>query len=238
MSLLLSGNVNANKSYVTAGTYCNILTKKDPTSLISLVFVKKTRIETYDRRGSKYSLTEVFRFDATFEKGYKIKIYVNLEFKTKDNAKIQALKYGIMVGQIPNFLKEGIKTLTIHKGNKNWGGGNNNILIHTDSKYGACEEEAMIHEGGHTSLDWAWNESLDPIKWKTAAKADNKFISKYAKKNPNTEDVAETTVWWIAARCKTDKISKSNYKKILKGIPNRLKYLDEQNFDMYPFVCK
>ena len=68
--------------------------------------------------------------------------------------------------------------------------------------------------------------------------ADNKFISKYAKDYPHREDVAETINWWIAVRCKPDRISKSTYKKIIEGIPNRLKYLDEQNYDTYPLVCK
>ena len=34
------------------------------------------------------------------------------------------------------------------------------------------------------------------------------------------------------------KTSKSAYKKITEGIPNRLKYLDEQNYNAYPMVCR
>ena len=83
-----------------------------------------------------------------------------------------------------------------------------------------------------------WGGSVDASKWKAAQKADNKFISKYAKEFPDGEDVAETILWWVAVKCKPDRISKSNYKKVLKAIPNRLKYLDEQNYDVYPLVCK
>ena len=63
-------------------------------------------------------------------------------------------------------------------------------------------------------------------------------LSKYAKQYPDREDIAETINWWIAVRCKVDRISKSNYKKIIEAIPNRLKYLDEKNYDTYPLVCK
>ena len=147
-----------------------------------------------------------------------------------------------MVGQLPNFLRtKNLKTITIHKGNYLWSGGNNDILIHTGGyspDWIECEEEVIIHEGGHVSLDWAWGGSVKSSKWKKAAKADNKFISKYAKEVPKREDVAETINWWIAVRCKPDTISESNYKKILEAIPNRLKYLDEQNYDTYPLVCK
>ena len=88
----------------------------------------------------------------------------------------------------------------------------------------------MLHEAGHALGSFS--------SWTIAQEADNKFISKYAKEFPVREDVAETINWWIAVRCKPDKISKTNYKKILEAIPNRLKYLDEQNYDTYPLVCK
>jgi len=221
-------------------TDCDIVSKNDPTSFKSLVFVKKTSVETFDRRINKRKPTKVFRFNATFENARKIKIHVNREFKSENKAEKQALKYGKMVGQLPNFLRKNIKTVTIHKGNKPWGGGYNDILIHTGDTgaKGKCGEEVMMHESGHTSLDWAFGGSIKSTKWKKAAKADNIFISKYAQQFPGREDVAETINWWIAVRCKPDTISKLNYKKILEGIPNRLKYLDEQNYDTYPLVCK
>ena len=65
----------------------------------------------------------------------------------------------------------------------------------------------------------------------------NEF-EKFCKQYPDREDIAETINWWIAVRCKVDRISKSNYKKIIEAIPNRLKYLDEKNYDTYPLVCK
>ena len=113
--------------------------------------------------------------------------------------------------------------------------GENDITIHAESLIPTgFIEEVMIHEAGHGSLDWWWGGSVNKSKWRAAQKADKKFISEYAKVNPDTEDVAETVLWWIAVRYKADKISKSNYNKVLEAIPNRLKYLDEQNYFMYP----
>ena len=62
------------------------------------------------------------------------------------------------------------------------------------------------------------------------------YISKYAKKYPKREDVAESIVPWIAVRYRLDRISNVDVETILKTIPNRLKFFDEQNFDMYPLV--
>ena len=214
-------------------TDCDILTKKDPTSFQTLTYIEEKMIMSMDRRGG-VQLADHFVFKAKFKKGNDIPIRVNSEFRTKDKAEKQALKYGTIFGQLPNFLRENVFTLTIHKGNKPWGGGNR-ITIHTGNsgtkgKWKKCVEETMVHEAGHSLITGS--------SWTIAQEADNKFISPYAKEFPYREDVAETILWWIAVRCNPDQIYKSDYKKILEGIPNRLKDFDEQNYDTYPLVCK
>ena len=218
----------------------DIINEKDPTTFQNIVFVKKKTIKWWDRRnGTKQKSFKAFIFKATFLKGKRdITIRVNAEFETKSKAEEQAVKYAKIIGQLPTFLRtKNLKTLTIHKGNKKWGGGNNDILIHTD-KYLRFVEEVAIHEAAHTTLDPQWYGSIKISKWNKAMKADNKFASPYAKRFPKREDIAETINWWIAVRCKSDRISKLTYEKIIVGIPNRLKYLDEQNYDTYPLVCK
>jgi len=218
----------------------DIINEKDPTTFQNIVFVKKKTIKWWDRRnGTKQKSFKAFIFKATFLKGKRdITIRVNAEFETKSKAEEQAVKYAKIIGQLPTFLRtKNLKTLTIHKGNKKWGGGNNDILIHTD-KYLRFVEEVAIHEAAHVTLDPQWHGSIKRSKWNKAMKADNKFVSPYAKKFPSREDIAETINWWIAVRCKSDRISKLTYEKIILGIPNRLKYLDEQNYDTYPLVCK
>ena len=48
------------------------------------------------------------------------------------------------------------------------------------------------------------------------------------------EDFAETFYFWFALRYK--KIDKKHKSKILKAIPNRIQFLDDQSFNMYPLV--
>ena len=154
------------------------------------------------------------------------------------------MKYGKKYGQLPNFLRKNLNTITVYKGNYSWSAfkPSRNILIHIKGyspDWIKCEEEVMLHESGHISLDPGYGGSIDWYSWERAINADGKFISKYAKKNHGVhgEDVAETILWWVAARCKKDRISKSNYNKILEAIPNRIKYLDEQGYDTYPLAC-
>ena len=250
VSLLVSFNVQAAKYIFKKDlwTNCNILSKKDQSTLKNIDYKEEKKVKGWDRRkatadGWSENFFTAFIFFSTFENGQIITIRVNTEFKNKLEAKKQAMKYGTIYGQLPNFLRSNLNTITIHKGKRSWGGGNNDILIHTQAKdysnkkVGDCVEEIMIHESAHVSLDWSWGGSLKKKPWMEAAKADGMFISRYAKRYKKREDVAETINWWIAVRCKPNSISKSDVKKIIEGIPNRLKYLDQQNFDTHPLKC-
>ena len=145
LGLLLSGNAYANGHGFIFGndlwTDCDLLTKNDPTTFKSIEFVKEKKIKWYDQRrdrsGREKVSFKVFIFKANFEKGHKIRIQVNAEFKNKDKAEKQALKYAKMVGQLPYFLRtKNLKTITIHKGNKPWEAWKNNIIVYTKFRPG------------------------------------------------------------------------------------------------------
>ena len=67
-----------------------------------------------------------------------------------------------------------------------------------------------------------------------AQENDCEFISDYARDNPIREDIAESYLPYLAVRYRSDRISESLKKTIEDAIPNRIKYFDEQNFNMYP----
>ena len=155
LSFSLTDNAYANTDYLLEDnlfTNCDILTKKDPTSFKKMSFIEEKRIKWWDRRKEKMSTWDqdyfnAFIFQASFENGHKIQIRVNSEFKNKEKAAKQALKFVFMIGQLPNFIRStNLRTITIHKGEHDWGGGNHDILIHTGSKHGACEEEIVAAE--------------------------------------------------------------------------------------------
>ena len=218
----------------------DVINSNDPTTFKELVYIGTDYREMYDRRrGGRWITKEVFLFNAVYEERI-IEIQVNPEFKKIDNAFKEAFYYSEVIGRLPNFLLTNVKTVWIHKGNNDYGGGNENLLIHTGrSKEYISEgilEEVLIHEAGHTSLDWDWGGLLSKTEWQKAKRKDKEYISDYAKRFPRREDVAESILTWIAVRYRLDRISKENNEMVLNTIPNRLKFFDEQNFDMYPLV--
>ena len=226
----------------------DIITKKDPSSFISLEFIEEKQIEWWDQRTWKINeeqyeninqkiFFDVFIFRAFFKKSHEILIRVNSEFKTQKKAEKQAAIYAKIYGQMPNFLKERARSLTIHKGNFGWLGGNEDVIIYTNLSR-AHSEEAMFHELAHVSLDFQFDGSVNENEWRNSILQDKYYITRYAYDYFFQEDIAETTLWWFATKCKPNTISKKNYNKVIKHLPNRLEYLDNQDYDFYPVVCE
>jgi hypothetical protein len=93
-----------------------------------------------------------------------------------------------------------------------------------------------MHESAHLSIQ---GKITTNNKWYPAVLADGKYITKYARTNRG-EDVADTISFWVAVRC-TEEFSQKNKEKILKAIPNRIKFLDDfikdNKLNTSPMTC-
>lgn len=145
------------------------------------------------------------------------------------------MKFAEVIGRLPTALRIDVETVWIHKGTEPFGGGNNNLLIHTGQstlyENDGILEETLVHEASHTSLDAKHSTSSG---WVSAQESDGNFISIYARDYPTREDVAETFLLYMAIRYRSDRIDQLLENKILETIPNRIMYFDDQNFNMYP----
>ena len=183
--------------------------------------------------------------------------------KNFKKAEEKALYYSNMYGQMPHFLKKYNKRIFIHEYISNddewfhelgkWWVDQRSQEFHI-SKNAKCKNKkeymerdlylhtykqsysecalVMIHELAHVIQDFT--SVIPPSKWVKAVKLDNKkYCSRYAKKN-DREDFAESLVCWIVLRHKLNKIGIMDFKKINKFMPNRIKFFDELNFNVYP----
>ena len=188
----------------------------------------------FDRRDDEYLEKDMYIFTAYFTDNFPIEVQVNTEF-TEEQALIEAEKYAFLIGQLPKVLKKDIETVTIHAGVEPWGGGNNNILIHTgmtdiyqNESVGSIVEETLIHEAVHTSLDF---EIYQTNGWAQAVLNDGQFISTYAQEYPNREDLAEFLLLYIAIKYFPDRINVDTYNNLLSTSLNRVQFLDSLRLD-------
>jgi NOL1/NOP2/fmu family ribosome biogenesis protein len=215
----------------------NIVLPSDPSTFLGVTYEGQGTRQMHDNRHGWIN-AEAFLFDATYDDGLYIEIQVNPEFETPEAAEEEAEKYGWYIGQLPTELRKDVETAWIHKGNETFGGGNNNLQIHTDSGEEMIDSgligELFLHEAAHTSLD---ADHATSAGWLAAQAADNCFISQYARDYPIREDVAESFPLYFAIRYRSDRIPQELVNRIKRAIPNRIAYFDKQDFDMYPITA-
>jgi len=214
----------------------DIITDAVPTTYVGLSYAGQGTRTMYDRRIAAFGQYNAYLFNATYADGLTIEFQVNPEYGSQANAQVPVAFYAPVIGRLPRVLRKNVQTSWIHKGDEVFGGGNNNLLIHTGSlAQGYIDtgilEETLAHEASHTSLDPTIAAAPG---WLAAQAADPEFISTYARDNPTREDVAESFVPWLAVTLARSRISVTDYDKIVGAIPTRLAYFSAQAFDLAP----
>lgn len=213
----------------------DLIVASDPSALRSLDHAGRDTRRMFDRRADAFVPTDAYLFNATYEGETVVEVQVNVEFGDGTTAGRHAAFYARAIGQLPAGLRTRVETVWIHRGVMPFGGGNDNILIHTGK---AAEylrdgvlEEILMHEAAHTSLD--------PVHavadaWLAAQAADDSFISNYARDHPGREDVAESFGPFFAVRHRPERISREMAETIRATMPNRIEFFDRLELDMDP----
>lgn len=212
----------------------DILTDDDPTAFLSLSAKGQADRVMYDRRTESFETFNAHLFDATFGADTVVEIQVNPEFSAEE-AEAEAQFYAPYIGKLPGFLFADLETVWIHKGLFPFGGGNNNLLIHTEQGQSYLRdgvlEEVFIHEGAHTSMD-AYHGNAPA--WVAAQEADGLAISTYAQDNPQREDIAESLGPYLGYRFRAERLSLEQMNMVETTIPNRVLYFDCLEIDIAP----
>lgn len=213
----------------------DIIISSDSSALIDVAYSGQEIKTIFDRRANDWITINAFIFEVIWNDGLMSEAVINPEFETVESAEVEALKYGLYIGQLPYCLRIDVDEIWINKGIEAFGGGNNSILIHTGQttlyENDGILEETLVHEATHTSLDALHSTS---IGWLEAQNLDGGFISNYAEEFPEREDMAESFLMWLAVRHLRHRISTEDYELITLSIPNRLNYFDGIDCDLFP----
>lgn len=205
----------------------DIIRTDDTSAFDTLMSAGTGSREMFDRRSNSLVTRTAYLFIATFTDGLEIKIQVNPEFGSVEEAEKQALRHLPAVGQLPTLLRRDVETMTIHAGDNDYGGGNNDLLIHTGrtAQYIRAKnlEETLFHEAVHTSIDGRYADSPE---WKAAQAADSDFISSYARDHPDREDMAESMLPAYGVLIHPNRISAMQRDTIRETMPNRLAFFE------------
>ena len=213
----------------------DLIVASDPSALRTLDYAGLDTRRMFDRRADAFGLTDAYLFNATFEHVTVVEVQVNAEFGDAVTAERHAAFFARAIGQLPAGLRTRVETVWIHRGDTPFGGGNDNILIHTGKAaeylHDGVLEEILMHEAAHTSLDPV---HANADAWLAAQAADDGFVSDYARDHPRREDIAESFGPFFALRYRQERISRSMAETIETTMPNRIEFFDRLELDMHP----
>ncbi len=212
----------------------DIITDEDVSAFNGIRYEGRFERYMFDRRVDNDLRLLAYVFHVTFDDGLACEFRLNPEFGSMDEAMRQAIRYATVIGQMPNCLRQELRTVTLHKGDELFSGVNGDILIHTGQAYwydrDGILEESIFHEACHVSLDpYHYN-----AEYREAMCNDKAFISEYAEGDPADEDIAESFLTYFAVAYRSDRISWDVSDIIEEVNEYRLNYFDRQRFNMHP----
>jgi len=210
----------------TVSTAFDIIQRSDVSSFSCLNYMGRLERQVWDKRVDGEPEINTFLFHAHYSDGTYIKIVLNPEFENVESARLEAKRYTHAIGQLPVILRQGIRYFGIHKGNKGFHAGNEQIIVYSDRASIRIKddhlEESLFHEAVHAS----WDEELRLSReWRQAQKIDGRFLTKYAENSPEREDLAETALFAFALLHHPGRIPPVDTQVIESTVPERIEFI-------------
>lgn len=215
----------------TVGTVFDIITRSDPTTFVCLKASGRGERQIWDKRVDGEPVVTAYLFQAHYSDGTNIEIAINPEFGSQEVAQSQALRFAEPLGRLPTVLREGIEKFSLHKGDRGFHAGSGQVVFYADTaserESYAHLEESLFHEAVHASLD---EEHRLAPEWIEAQEADGRFLTGYAERSPDREDLAESALFAFAIMHFPERFPPADTDDVLATIPHRYAYIRKHLF--------
>ena len=210
----------------TVDTVFDIIQLSDPSTFSCLQYTGRGDRQIWDKRVEDEPVVNAFLFVARYDDGTNIEIAINPEYDTKENARAEALRFAKPLGQLPTLLRQGVHRFSVHRGEKGFHAGTGHVIVYggtADRRTDADHlEESLFHEAVHASLDEDHRLSAG---WKEAQAKDGRFLTEYAQRSPEREDLAETALFAYGILFYPDRFPPADTDDTLAAVPNRIEYI-------------
>jgi hypothetical protein len=210
------------------GTDFDFLQEGDPDAFDRLEYRGEGLPEMPDKRGGAPLCQKAFMFVARFTDGTSVHLSIDADFGTGEEARKEALRYTPRLGRLPTSLRNGVDRVIVHKGGKDTTAFSDVGVMalyseNATKRIGTHDlEETVFHESVHAAWDRLHRESP---QWMEARKRDGQFVTDYAAKNPEGEDLAESALFAYALIHHPERIPAADADRIRKAIPARIEFV-------------
>lgn len=210
----------------TKDTVFDIIRTSDASTYSCLEYIGRGERRIWDKRVNGEPTVNAFLFVARYSDGANFEIGINPEFDTLEKATVEALRFAYPLGQLPTLLRSGIRRFSVHMGQKGLHAGRGQIVVYSGTADERVSynhlEESLFHEAVHASLD-ADHRLSDG--WKQAQASDGQFLTSYAARRPEREDLAETALFAFAILHHPDRFPPADTEATMRAVPHRFEYI-------------
>lgn len=208
----------------------------DPGACWDIAETGSGRTEMYDRNRDTLFVDDALHFDVNFD-SQTIRINVHPGVKAPPKRATEAAE---SLSRLPNQMRQALNYVNILDGDGGaWAEDKGRfITLHDGLMALRLSEhdldETVFHEAAHVALDPVLSNDAD---WKSNQAADNGFITQYAAKKPNKEDIAESALFAWTLLNHSGRLPAAVEKAVRKTMPNRLEYLGNMLDGFEPPSC-
>ena len=201
----------------------------DQSAFACLTFDGRREAEMPDRRTDRLMARNAFIFTAHFTDGTTVGLWAHPKFKSEEKALQSVAPVAEAVGKLPTFMRATLDHVVIHRGDETAfgeGEGHFFVLYSGNIKTRIRNhdlEETIFHESVHATLDSRYARSK---QWLEAQKADGDFITKYAKRLPKKEDLAESALFAWTITMHPGRLPASVEARAREIMPNRMAFFE------------
>ena len=203
---------------------------QDASAFACVRFEDRRTAEMPDRRKDGLMAKQTFIFTAYYTDGTSVGLWAHADFKTRQRALTSVKPVAEAVGKLPTFMRGTLDHVVIHVGDETAFGesdGHFFVLYSENIKTRIRNhdlEETVFHESVHATLDKRYANSS---RWRKAQKADGDFITKYAKRLPKKEDLAESGLFAWALIMHPGRLPARVEARIREIMPNRIAFFED-----------
>ena len=190
----------------------------------------------YDPRRDKLFVDAALHFDATFP-GHKIRINVHPEVRRQQQRAMEAAE---SISRLPKQMRDALRHVNILDGDgAAWEEAQGGFFTLYDSLMQRRLadhdlDETVFHEAAHVALDPVISNDPD---WRSSQVADGGFITRYAAKYPDKEDIPESALFAWTMVHHPGRLPARVETAVRRVMPNRLEYLHNILKGYEPPVC-
>lgn len=195
-----------------------------------LAYEGTARAETPDKRHDRLFDNGTFVYVAHYKDGNSVGLWAHSDFRLQTHALRFVKPVAQAIGKLPAIMRSELDHVVIHKGDETAFGEADGhfFVLYSDNILTRIRnhdlEETVFHESVHATLDAKY---LGGRKWLEAQRADGAFVTEYAARLPEKEDLAESALFAWTILVHPGRLPQNVEARVREIMPNRLAFFEK-----------